>query len=149
MIMAQSHPAHGTRASGSSVQQPFLLAAGAAAGSGDSLRVDPAPDPLLRATDDSAQRTPSTWKVVYAIVERGPRKHWLRIGMAFVNRDGSLNVRLDAVPLTGQLHIRENPPRDPAGSFGEPVAAMPFEREPPLSANKSRARAGTAFAPDA
>ena len=23
------------------------------------------------------------WKVVYAIVERGPKKHWLRIGLAF------------------------------------------------------------------
>ena len=51
------------------------------------------------------------WKVVYAIVERGEKKHWLRIGMAFVNRDGSLNVRLDAVPLTGQLHIRDDAPR--------------------------------------
>ena len=51
------------------------------------------------------------WKVVYAIVERGPKKHWLRIGMAFVNRDGSLNVRLDAVPLTGQLHIRDDAQR--------------------------------------
>ena len=51
------------------------------------------------------------WKVVYAIVERGAKKHWLRIGMAFVNRDGSLNVRLDAVPLTGQLHIRDDASR--------------------------------------
>jgi hypothetical protein len=23
------------------------------------------------------------WKVVYAIVARGPKKHWLRIGLAF------------------------------------------------------------------
>jgi hypothetical protein len=50
---------------------------------------------------------------VYTIVERGPeRRHWLRIGIAFVNRDGSLNVRLDAIPANGQLHIREAPLRD-------------------------------------
>jgi hypothetical protein len=57
------------------------------------------------------------FKIVYAIVERGPKRYWLRIGMAFLNRDGSLNVRLDAVPLTGQLQIRDQaPPHD-----GEPV----------------------------
>ena len=44
----------------------------------------------------------STHKIVYAVIRRSGRKHWLRIGIAFVNRDGSLNVRLDAVPLTGQ-----------------------------------------------
>lgn len=51
------------------------------------------------------------YKIVFAIVERGPKKHWLRIGMAFVNRDGSLNVRLDAMPFNGQLHIRDDAPR--------------------------------------
>ncbi len=57
------------------------------------------------------------WKVVYTIIERGRgRRVWLRVGVAFVNRDQSLNVRLDAVPISGQLHIREAPPpgsRDP------------------------------------
>jgi len=57
------------------------------------------------------------FKIVYAIVERGPKRYWLRIGMAFVNRDGSMNVRLDAVPLTGQLQIRDQPPPHD----GEPV----------------------------
>jgi len=50
------------------------------------------------------------FKIVYAIVERGPKRYWLRIGMALVNRDGSLNVKLDAVPLTGLLQIRDQPP---------------------------------------
>ena len=78
---------------------------------------------------------PSTdWKVVYAIVERGPKKHWLRIGLAFVNRDGSLNVRLDAVPLTGQLHIRDdvnrpNPDEAPGPSESLPSNAAPNERK--------------------
>lgn len=53
---------------------------------------------------------PRNWKVAYAIVERGGKKHWLRVGIAFVNVDGSLNVRLDAMPVSGQLHIRDAPP---------------------------------------
>ena len=61
------------------------------------------------------------FKIVYAIVERGPKRYWLRIGMAFVNRDGSLNVKLDAVPLTGQLQIRDQPPPHD----GEPIDSAP------------------------
>ncbi len=64
--------------------------------------------------EEGGQRT--TWKAVYTIADRGNgRKHWLRIGVAFVNRDGSLNVRLDAVPVSGQLHIRDASPRDNLG----------------------------------
>lgn len=33
--------------------------------------------------------------------------HWSRIGVAFVNRDNSLNVVLDALPLSGRLLIRD------------------------------------------
>ena len=47
------------------------------------------------------------FKVVYTIVERGPSRHWLRVGLAFVNADGSLNVRRDAMPFNGQLQIRD------------------------------------------
>ena len=80
-----------------------------------------------------------SWKVVYAVIERGAKKHWLRVGLAFVNRDGSLNVRLDAMPLSGQLQIRD-PPKNPEG--GEALAdladpspqstppAVPTERKP-------------------
>ena len=31
---------------------------------------------------------------------------WLRAGTAWVNRDGSMNVYLDVLPLDGKLHIR-------------------------------------------
>jgi hypothetical protein len=36
----------------------------------------------------------------------------VRIGAAFVNRDGSLHVRLDAMPVNGKLHIRDCTPRE-------------------------------------
>lgn len=47
--------------------------------------------------------------VVYTIVERerDGKKFWVRIGAAFRNRDGSLNAYLDAVPVNGTMHIRE------------------------------------------
>jgi hypothetical protein len=35
------------------------------------------------------------------------RSRWVRVGVAFDNKDGSLNVLLDALPLSGRLHIRE------------------------------------------
>jgi hypothetical protein len=55
-----------------------------------------------------------TWKAVYTIVNRGgEKKFWVRVGTAFVNRDGSLNVRLDASPTNGELHIRDAEPFNP------------------------------------
>lgn len=57
-------------------------------------------------------------KAVFTIIENQgkggnpDRKFWLRVGIAFVNRDGSLNVRLDAMPINGMLHIRDMPPAD-------------------------------------
>lgn len=50
---------------------------------------------------------------VYTIVERKDEEHpdrkniWIHIGVAFINRDGSINVRLNALPVDGKLHIRE------------------------------------------
>lgn len=52
-------------------------------------------------------------KDVYVITEKEglDKPVWSRIGVAFVNRDESINVVLDAVPLTGKLHIRERAPK--------------------------------------
>lgn len=33
---------------------------------------------------------------------------WVRAGWAEVNRDGSLNLHLDVLPLDGRLHVRES-----------------------------------------
>jgi hypothetical protein len=32
---------------------------------------------------------------------------WVRAGSAWLNRDGSINVYLDVLPLDGKLHVRE------------------------------------------
>jgi hypothetical protein len=32
---------------------------------------------------------------------------WVKAGSAWINRDGSMNVYLDVLPLDGRLHVRE------------------------------------------
>ncbi len=46
--------------------------------------------------------------VVYTIVERecDGKKFWIRVGSAVRNRDDSIQVTLDALPVNGMLHIR-------------------------------------------
>ena len=55
---------------------------------------------------------PNKMKIVYTITERGDRSFWTRIGVAYVNRDGSLNVKLEAVPVNGTMQVRDWTPRD-------------------------------------
>ena len=50
-------------------------------------------------------------KAVYIIQQKegstDPKdSFWIKIGVAFVNKDESLNVLLDALPIDGKLHIR-------------------------------------------
>ncbi len=46
---------------------------------------------------------------VFTIVETDSDKAlWRRVGCAFVNRDGSYNLFLDALPVNGRLHMRES-----------------------------------------
>jgi len=47
-----------------------------------------------------------TMMFAYTITERGERTYWTKIGVAFMNKDGTINVRLDAVPVTGTLCLR-------------------------------------------
>lgn len=51
-------------------------------------------------------------KAVYQIIDvqkEGAKPIWRRIGTAFVNRDASLSLMLDCVPLIGQIHVRDLP----------------------------------------
>ena len=53
-------------------------------------------------------------KAVFAIVETADARKpiFRRIGTGFVNRDGSLNIFLDALPVTGKLHVRDIEEKD-------------------------------------
>lgn len=47
-------------------------------------------------------------KLVYAIVQRPhARQQWIRVGTGWANRDGSLNLQLDAIPIDGRLQVRD------------------------------------------
>jgi hypothetical protein len=53
-------------------------------------------------------------KHVFTIVEREglEKNQWVRIGVGFVNKDHSLNLRLDALPVNGMLHVRDPHPQN-------------------------------------
>lgn len=68
-------------------------------------------------------------KDVYAIYEskadNRERSRWVRVGVAFDNRDGSINVLLDALPLSGRLQIRPRPNGASAEAGEPPRGASP------------------------
>ncbi len=45
---------------------------------------------------------------VFTIVEKEgvEKSFWIKVGACFLNRDGSFNVYLDALPINGKLQIR-------------------------------------------
>jgi hypothetical protein len=55
---------------------------------------------------------PDRPKYAYTVVQRKDgTSRWISIGRAFINRDHSINVLLDATPTNGKLQIREWTPR--------------------------------------
>jgi len=65
---------------------------------------------------------------VFSIREGKGGSIWVRAGSAFVNKDGSLNLLLDVLPLDGKLHVRE------AAERKEAPAAGRYAPEPALAA---------------
>ena len=51
-------------------------------------------------------------RAVFVLTEKttpdGQRTFWTKVGAAFDNKDGSGTVKLDALPLSGTLQIRED-----------------------------------------
>ncbi len=63
-------------------------------------------------------------KDVYTIIRNGKednKDYWQRVGSAFVNKDGSLSVKLNANPINGELHIRDPRPNGGAKDSGKPA----------------------------
>ena len=57
-------------------------------------------------------------KICYVITKSGNKRYWNRIGVAFMNSDGSINVKLDSLPVSGEFQIRDyvaSPQEDDAG----------------------------------
>ena len=64
-------------------------------------------------------------KDVFTIVEKEgwDKAVWCKVGAAFENRDGSLTLFLDALPVNGKLHVRERKGKQNA-SPGEESRSM-------------------------
>ena len=60
---------------------------------------------------ESSDRPAKKRKAVYTIIDRegNSKSYWLRLGTAYVNRDESLTVYLNALPVNNRLHIRDFP----------------------------------------
>ena len=67
-------------------------------------------------------------KIVYVVSDRSNRKYESRIGLAFVDADGSLSVKLDAIPVSGEMRIRDYVAcaEPPVVANGRPLAAAPL-----------------------
>jgi hypothetical protein len=130
--LTQQHPGiKGTRARGSAGQRvrggPSLAAArsgGALAARGSAreqdveTRKNTSEDQGIMAnrnygTRNAQQSDAPAYKVVYGIVKREgmDKGYWTRIGAAFENRDGSLNVKLDFLPTSTETTLQIREPR--------------------------------------
>ena len=48
------------------------------------------------------------WKVICPVEKKdGTGTHWSRLGIAYGNKDESINLYLDSLPLNGKLQLRE------------------------------------------
>ncbi len=72
------------------------------------------------------------YRVVWAITETPEDRpdRWTRVGIAYENRDGSVTLRLDALPTSGKLQVRDPRPEElerkrQRGRFGEPAELPP------------------------
>ncbi len=63
-------------------------------------------------------------KTVFSVQDRGSgRPFWMRVGHGWEQSDGSIRVKLDAVPANFELHIRDYQPAPPAnGHTPEPAS---------------------------
>lgn len=85
-----------------------------------------------------------TMKAVFAVVERSPGKsYWTRVGVGFVNRDGSITLKLDAIPVNGTLQVREwesredFPRRAADGETPQPPRSRPRRDDPASSGRRA------------
>jgi hypothetical protein len=84
------------------------------------------------------EQSQKNMKSVWTMVERtsaaaGTRTYWTRVGVGFVNRDGSVTLRLDAIPINGQLQVREWEPADRRPDASDPQArSRSRPPQPPL-----------------
>lgn len=50
--------------------------------------------------------------IAYNITEKNGKNFWNRVGVAFTNTDGSINVKLESLPINGEIQLRKHVPRE-------------------------------------
>ena len=65
--------------------------------------------PVQAATHVESSAPKKPW-IAYNVIEKPglTNRIWMRVGIAWLNRDGSINVVLDALPLGGRIQLRED-----------------------------------------
>ena len=48
-------------------------------------------------------------KDVYTMIDKDgdERSRWVKIGIGFINKDDSMNIYLDALPVNGKMNVRD------------------------------------------
>ena len=46
-------------------------------------------------------------RVVCPVTSKDGKTYWMKMGSAYVNRDSSINLYLDCLPVNGRLQVRE------------------------------------------
>ncbi len=61
-----------------------------------------------------AEERSTTLEVFTVIAARkeGDRDYWHRVGSAWKNRDGSLTIKLNSLPMNGELIVKKPLPRE-------------------------------------
>ena len=57
-------------------------------------------------------------KMAYCISERNGKSYFNKVGVGFVNKDGSWNIKLESLPINGEIHVRDYVPREDGDSPG-------------------------------
>jgi hypothetical protein len=58
-------------------------------------------------------------KKVLCPISKDGKTYWMKLGVAFVNQDNSINVYLDGLPTNGKLQVRDwdDGPSDRRGGY--------------------------------
>jgi hypothetical protein len=83
-----------------------------------------------RAAQEKQHMEQNKMKIAYVITQRKDRNFWNRVGVAFVNSDGSINVKLEAVPVSGEIQIRDYQPREELAASSGRNPSRDLEEEP-------------------
>ncbi len=73
-------------------------------------------------------------RVVCPVTGKDGKTHWLRMGSAFLNKDNSINLYLDCLPVNGRLQVRDwdDPPWEKKESDRNPRLALAPQDEMPF-----------------